>query len=285
MDCFTWCGWRTRRSPRSAAGSTVTHRGRRGRKGNREWQRRNRLTRSATGYAASMSTSSSMVSLAYLAVTGVPVTAGWHAREGPLAANRLHPRTRNNSATCCTGSTAAAPTPLPEQGRLATTIQTWWPEILAFPHTGITNAGSEGTCRVIQAPRPRRLRLSKPVRQHHEPEPPPPAKPAGMSTPANVEEPASFSACPTVRCAAAPPRATIGPGCNRVRVTMRREGRTGRSCPCSGRSAANHLDGDNGRSSGWIWTYRRGRAPTEHPKRARLDTKKAPAGHNPRSGP
>jgi Transposase len=25
-----------------------------------------------------------------------------------------------------------------------------WPEILAFPHTGITNAGSEGTNRVIK---------------------------------------------------------------------------------------------------------------------------------------
>ncbi|MFG2064023.1 transposase [Micromonospora sp. NPDC048871] len=30
------------------------------------------------------------------------------------------------------------------------TIETWWPEILAFLHTGITNAGSEGTNRVIK---------------------------------------------------------------------------------------------------------------------------------------
>jgi transposase len=29
-------------------------------------------------------------------------------------------------------------------------VQTWWPEILAFLHTGITNAGSEGTNRVIK---------------------------------------------------------------------------------------------------------------------------------------
>jgi transposase len=34
--------------------------------------------------------------------------------------------------------------------RLATTVETWWPEILAFLHTGITNAGSEGTNRVIK---------------------------------------------------------------------------------------------------------------------------------------
>ncbi|MEH1028538.1 transposase [Micromonospora profundi] len=34
--------------------------------------------------------------------------------------------------------------------RLATTIETRWPEILAFLHTGITNAGSEGTNRAIK---------------------------------------------------------------------------------------------------------------------------------------
>nr|WP_308167962.1 transposase [Catellatospora tritici] len=31
---------------------------------------------------------------------------------------------------------------LPELERLATTVQTWWPEILAFIRTGITKAGS-----------------------------------------------------------------------------------------------------------------------------------------------
>jgi hypothetical protein len=39
---------------------------------------------------------------------------------------------------------------LPELERLATTVQTWWPEILAFLQIGITNAGSEGTNRVIK---------------------------------------------------------------------------------------------------------------------------------------
>ena len=39
---------------------------------------------------------------------------------------------------------------LAELERLATTVQTWWPEILTFLHTGITNAGSEGTNRVIK---------------------------------------------------------------------------------------------------------------------------------------
>ncbi|MFB7532547.1 transposase [Streptomyces sp. NPDC056178] len=32
----------------------------------------------------------------------------------------------------------------------ATTVETWWPEILAFLHAGITNAGSEGTDWVIK---------------------------------------------------------------------------------------------------------------------------------------
>lgn len=37
---------------------------------------------------------------------------------------------------------------LPELERLATTVQTWCPEICAFIRTGITNVGSEGTHRV-----------------------------------------------------------------------------------------------------------------------------------------
>ncbi|MFF1844959.1 transposase [Streptomyces sp. NPDC058217] len=39
---------------------------------------------------------------------------------------------------------------LPELQRPATTVETWWPEILAFLHTGITSAGSDGTKRVIK---------------------------------------------------------------------------------------------------------------------------------------
>ncbi|MFI9838201.1 transposase [Nonomuraea sp. NPDC051941] len=39
---------------------------------------------------------------------------------------------------------------LPELERLATAIETRWPKILAFLQTGITNAGSEGTNRVIK---------------------------------------------------------------------------------------------------------------------------------------
>jgi transposase len=46
--------------------------------------------------------------------------------------------------------TRCAASDLPELHWLATTIQTWWPDILATLTTGITNAGSEGTNRVIK---------------------------------------------------------------------------------------------------------------------------------------
>ncbi|MEN3267029.1 transposase [Pseudonocardia sp.] len=39
---------------------------------------------------------------------------------------------------------------LPELERLANTVSASWPEILTFIQTGITNAGSEGTNRVIK---------------------------------------------------------------------------------------------------------------------------------------
>ena len=39
---------------------------------------------------------------------------------------------------------------IPEVTTLAETIQTWWPEIEAFCRTRITNAGTEGTNRLIK---------------------------------------------------------------------------------------------------------------------------------------
>lgn len=44
----------------------------------------------------------------------------------------------------------AAASGLPEMERLATTISTWWPQILAGIVTGITNAASEGFNRAIK---------------------------------------------------------------------------------------------------------------------------------------
>ena len=39
---------------------------------------------------------------------------------------------------------------LPEATRLAQTVDDWWPEILGFLETRITNAGTEGTNRLIK---------------------------------------------------------------------------------------------------------------------------------------
>ena len=39
---------------------------------------------------------------------------------------------------------------LPELHRLAATVDAWWPQILAFLHSGITNAGTEATNRTIK---------------------------------------------------------------------------------------------------------------------------------------
>ncbi|WVK88743.1 transposase [Dactylosporangium sp. AC04546] len=49
-----------------------------------------------------------------------------------------------------TGCWACAESGLLELERLATTVQTWWSEILAFILTGITNAGSKATNRVTK---------------------------------------------------------------------------------------------------------------------------------------
>ena len=43
-----------------------------------------------------------------------------------------------------------ADTDIPELHRLATTIETWWPAILAFLHTGLSNARTEGFNRLVK---------------------------------------------------------------------------------------------------------------------------------------
>lgn len=45
---------------------------------------------------------------------------------------------------------AAALADMPETTRLAETVDAWWPEILAFLETGITNAVTEGTNRMVK---------------------------------------------------------------------------------------------------------------------------------------
>jgi transposase len=82
-----------------------------------------------------------------------PILAAWNAKEDLLdllATARTNPNREHTAALLYQFYRRCADADLPELERLATTVETWWPEILAFLLTGITNAGSEGTNRVIK---------------------------------------------------------------------------------------------------------------------------------------
>ena len=132
---------------------TVQVRGRRGRKGNREWELRNRLTRSAARMHESHLDPMIDDLHALPAAIGTPILAAWNAKEDLLdllALARTHPCRSRIWTRLSQFYERCAASGLPELERLATTVSTWWTEILAFLDTGITNAGSEGTNRVIK---------------------------------------------------------------------------------------------------------------------------------------
>lgn len=132
---------------------TVTERGRRGRKGNREWELRNRLTRNASRMLAEHVDELEGELADLPKKIGVPILAAWNAKEDLLdllASARTNPNREDIADLLYRFYRRCAQSGLPELERLATTVETWWPEILAFIHTGITNAGSEGTNRVIK---------------------------------------------------------------------------------------------------------------------------------------
>ncbi|MGP3966041.1 ISL3 family transposase [Nonomuraea sp. 3N208] len=132
---------------------TVQVRGRRGRKGNREWELRNRLTRSAARMHGAQLDPMIDDLMALPKRLGAPILAAWNAKEDlldVLALARTHPDRTVIAGRLFRFYDRCAASGLPELERLASTIETWWPEILAFIQTGITNAGSEGTNRVIK---------------------------------------------------------------------------------------------------------------------------------------
>jgi transposase len=132
---------------------TVQVRGRRGRKGNREWELRNRLTRSAARMRAEHVDELVDDLSALPATISMPILAAWNAKEDLLdllATARTHPNREHVADLLHQFYRRCADAGLPELERLAGTVETWWPEILAFLQTGITNAGSEGTNRVIK---------------------------------------------------------------------------------------------------------------------------------------
>jgi transposase len=132
---------------------TVQVRSRQGRKSNREWELRNRLTRSAARMQATHL--DPMIDDLHALPTGIgmPILAAWNAKEDLLdllALARTHPDRAVIWARLSRFYERCGASGLPELERLAGTVSVWWPEILAFIQTGITNAGSEGTNRVIK---------------------------------------------------------------------------------------------------------------------------------------
>jgi transposase len=120
--------------------------------GNREWELRNRLTRSATRMHG-RHLDPMVIDLMKLARIGAEVLTAWEAKEDLLdllTLARTHPDRHTVSNRLTRFYTTCADSGPAELERLAGTVSTWWPEILAFLHTGVTNAGGEGTNRVIK---------------------------------------------------------------------------------------------------------------------------------------
>jgi transposase len=132
---------------------TMQVRGRRGRKRDREWELRNRLTRNAARMRGEH-VDALLDELSVLpAAIATPILSAWNAKEDLLdllALARTNPDRERVARRLHRFYTRCADANVPELERLATTVETWWPQILAFLHTGITNAGSEGTNRVIK---------------------------------------------------------------------------------------------------------------------------------------
>lgn len=132
---------------------TVQQRGRRGRKGNRERELRNRLTRSAARMHAKHLDPTVLDLYTRPAKIGMPIYRAWNAKEDLLdllALARTLPSRVEVSRRLTRFYEACADSRLPELERLAATVSAWWLEILAFIHSGVGNAGSEGTNRVIK---------------------------------------------------------------------------------------------------------------------------------------
>jgi len=132
---------------------TLQQRGRRGRKGNREWELRNRLTRSGARMHARHLDPMVDDLRSLPKKIGLPILAAWNAKEDLMDLLELHgthPDRVAISRLLTNFYESAAASGLPEIERLATTVSAWWPEILAAITTGVTNAGSEGVNRLIK---------------------------------------------------------------------------------------------------------------------------------------
>lgn len=132
---------------------TVQTRGRRGRKGNREWELRNRLTRSAARVHADHLDPMIDDLKALPKKIGIPILAAWNAKEDLmdlLSLMHTHPVRTTIAHRLVRFYETCAASGLPELERLAGTVSTWWPQIEAAIVSGVSNAGSEGINRSIK---------------------------------------------------------------------------------------------------------------------------------------
>jgi transposase len=114
---------------------------------------RNRLTRSVARMSGKHVDRLADTLEALPATIGAPILTAWNAKEDLLdllALARTRPDRKLIHRLLRRFYTRCAAYDLPELHRLATTIETWWPQINACLTTGISNAGSEGTNRVIK---------------------------------------------------------------------------------------------------------------------------------------
>jgi transposase len=131
---------------------TWTIRGRRGRTGDGEWDLRRLLMRNLDDLSDKQKTKL-FDTLLGLGASGVQILSAHIAKEQLrtlLALARTHPPRTTIAHRLTRFYTWCANSGITEIERLARTINTWWPHIEAFLHTGITNAASEGTNRVVK---------------------------------------------------------------------------------------------------------------------------------------
>jgi transposase len=144
----------------------VQQRGRRGRKGNREWELRNRLTLSGARMHAKYLDTMVDDLRALPKKIGAPILAAWNCKEDLMDLLALHatnPSRAQIRARLIRFYESAAACGLPEIARLAQTVSTWWPQILAALVTEVTNAGSEGVNRLIKTDAPCAFGYRNPV--------------------------------------------------------------------------------------------------------------------------
>ncbi|WP_207914084.1 transposase [Micromonospora sp. KC213] len=109
---------------------TVQQRGRRGRKGNREWEVRNRLTRSAVRVRGEHVDALVDDLSALPTPISAPILAAWNAKEDLLdllATARTHPDREQICRLLYRFYRRCAEADVPEFERLATTVEVWWP--------------------------------------------------------------------------------------------------------------------------------------------------------------